>query len=232
VVILVAAGTGERLGASVPKAFVSIGGRPLLAHALDGIAASSEVGSLIVVVPPGAEADARAVVAEIAGPPLEGVVAGGATRQESVRLGLRAVGSGADVALIHDAARPFARPEVFRRVVAALSAADHAEGAIPVVPSPDTVKLVRDGFVTETVPRAQLGLVQTPQGFRLDVLRRVHADPPMGMEDATDDALLLELAGYRVAAVEGDPANFKITTPEDLRRAEEYLRQRAEAGRA
>jgi 2-C-methyl-D-erythritol 4-phosphate cytidylyltransferase len=230
-VVLVAAGSGERLGLAEPKAFVPICGRALLVHALESVGAVPSVDAVVVVVPPGEEDRARALAAASrVGAPVSAVVPGGTTRQASVRLGLEVVDPAIEVVLCHDAARPFAGAELFGRVIEALNRAD---GAVPVIRSSDTVKLVDDeGFVSRTAPRALVGFAQTPQGFRASVLRAVHADPPGGIEDATDDALLLELAGHRVAVVEGDPGNLKITAPEDLRRAEAFVRDRDRAGRS
>jgi 2-C-methyl-D-erythritol 4-phosphate cytidylyltransferase len=225
-VVLVAAGSGDRLGLAEPKAFVPICGRALLVHALESVGAVTAVASVVVVVPPGTEDRARALAAtHRVDAPVAAVLAGGPTRQASVRLGLEAMDPDLDVVLCHDAARPFAGRDLFDRVIEALARAD---GVVPVIRSSDTVKLVDEaGFVSGTVPRAQVGFAQTPQGFRASVLRSVHADPPGGIVDATDDALLLELAGHRVAVVEGDPDNVKITTEDDLRRAEAFVRDRS-----
>jgi 2-C-methyl-D-erythritol 4-phosphate cytidylyltransferase len=224
-VVLVAAGSGDRLGLAVPKAFVPICGRALLVHALESVGAVPSVDAVVVVAAAGEADRARALAAASrVGAPVSAVVSGGPTRQASVRLGLEAMDPDIEIVLCHDAARPFAGPDLFQRVIRAL---DRADGAVPVIRSSDTVKLLDDeGFVSRTVPRSQVGFAQTPQGFRAFVLRAVHADPPGGVEDATDDAVLLELAGHRVVAVEGDAANVKITTPEDLRRAEAFLRER------
>jgi 2-C-methyl-D-erythritol 4-phosphate cytidylyltransferase/2-C-methyl-D-erythritol 2,4-cyclodiphosphate synthase len=144
------------------------------------------------------------------------VVPGGATRRQSVRSGLEAAPTGVDAIVCHDSARPFASPDLFARVTAGLG---QAHGVVPVVSSPDTIKVVREGRVVETIPRDHSGLVQTPQAFHEEVLRSVHeTEWPPDLE-ATDDAMLLELAGFQVAAVGGEVSNFKITTPEDLRRA-------------
>jgi 2-C-methyl-D-erythritol 4-phosphate cytidylyltransferase len=122
----------------------------------------------------------------------------------------------ADLILVHDAARPFATPELVSRVLEALGQAD---GAVPGVPVTDTVKRVSAGFVVETPDRSQLVAVQTPQGFRADVLRRAYAQPAEVLAGATDCASLVEATGGRVAVVEGDPGNLKVTTPDDLAEA-------------
>lgn len=223
---MLAAGAGARLGAPTSKAFVPLGGRPLVAHALEALASVKEVEAVVLVV---GERDLDRARALVAGRPelrVERVVAGGRTRQESVRLGLEAVPGSARVVVCHDAARPFATPQLFRRVLAALRAAD---GSVPVVWSTDTVKRVRDGRVVETLPRAEVAFAQTPQAFRAEVLREAHRRAIRSGLEATDDAALVEAAGFDVVAVEGEPSNFKVTTPEDLARAEELL---ATAGRA
>ena len=158
-----------------------------------------------------------------AGAPMHGadaLVAGGDTRADSVRRGLAAVPAEADVVLVHDAARPLAGPEVFASVIAAV-VEEGADGAVPGLPVRDTIKEVDDAHnVTATLDRKALVAVQTPQGFRADVLRRAHEQ---GKTDATDDAVLVEALGGRVRVVPGDPGNLKITTTEDLRDAQHRL---------
>jgi 2-C-methyl-D-erythritol 4-phosphate cytidylyltransferase len=151
------------------------------------------------------------------------VVAGGPTRSASVRAGLAAVPEGAGVIVVHDAARPLATTELFERVVAAVRAG--ADGAVPGVPVADTVKRVdpADGRVVETLDRAALRAIQTPQAFDAAFLRRAHE----GGDDATDDAALVEAAGGRVVVVDGDRANLKITGPDDLVQAEMLLTRRS-----
>jgi 2-C-methyl-D-erythritol 4-phosphate cytidylyltransferase len=214
VVILVAAGRGERLGLDVPKAFAWVAGRPLLAHAAASAFECPEVGSVVVVVPSGCEDEARRALEPVG--PCD-VVVGGETRQASVRAALASGASPSEIIVCHDAARPFASPALFRAVIGALVGAD---GAVPVLPLIDTVKRVRDGFVTGTESRDELVVVQTPQAFRAEALRESHARAERDGVELTDDAGALERAGYRVAAVPGEASNFKITTPEDLARAE------------
>jgi 2-C-methyl-D-erythritol 4-phosphate cytidylyltransferase len=150
-------------------------------------------------------------------------VAGGATRAASVRAGLEALGADAEVVVVHDAARPLARPQLFKAVLSALDGADVA-GAICAVPVTDTIKRVvarpsgdhGEASVVETLDRSDLVAVQTPQAFSVEVLRRAHCGDP----DATDDAALVEALGLTVSVVPGDPDNLKLTTPADLARAE------------
>jgi 2-C-methyl-D-erythritol 4-phosphate cytidylyltransferase / 2-C-methyl-D-erythritol 2,4-cyclodiphosphate synthase len=224
VAILLAAGSGDRLGAAGPKALVPLRDRPLLRYSLEAVSSSGVVGALLVVAPGSARADFESVVADTGlAVPVGSLVTGGATRQESVRAGLEALTGEADIVLCHDAARPLASANLFRRVVAELEKGHEAAGCIPVVPSADTVKLVEAGRIVRTVPRSQVGLAQTPQAFVLSVLREAHARAHRLGEEATDDAMLVEAAGYPVAAIEGEEQNFKITTPDDLRRAEQLL---------
>jgi 2-C-methyl-D-erythritol 4-phosphate cytidylyltransferase len=211
--IVVAGGSATRFGA--PKQFLALGGRPVAQRAVD--ACRSVCESVVLVVPADSAHD---VAASAHGADVS--VAGGATRAASVRAGLRALGPDADIVVVHDAARPLARPELFRAVLAALEA-DGVAGAICAVPVTDTVKRVAsapDGrggrVVTETLERSDLVSVQTPQAFPVEVLRRAHEGEP----DATDDAALVEALGLTVSVVPGDPDNLKLTTPADLARAE------------
>ena len=202
--IIVAAGSGSRFGGS--KLFETLGHQRVLDWSVATARAASDG---VVVVVPAALADTP------------GCVAGGATRADSVRCGLAAVPADAEVVLVHDGARPFAGGELFDAVVAAVRAG--ADGAVPGVPVTDTVKQVDEiGTVVATLERAALVAVQTPQAFRADVLRRAHTTNAEG----TDDASLVEAAGGRVVIVPGDPANRKITVPDDL----EWARQRVADG--
>lgn len=220
VAVLPAAGSGVRLGAGVPKAFVGLAGVPMLVRAVDGLLASDVVGHVVVVVPAD-QVDAAAAI--LPGRPAT-VVAGGADRTASVAAGLAATGADAEVVLVHDAARPLTPPDVVRRVVDAVRAG--APAVIPVLPVADTVKRVDGaGTVVSTVDRSELRAVQTPQGFRAADLRRAHAGTP---DPRTDDAGLVEALGDPVSTVAGDPLAFKVTTAWDLRIAELLL---AGAGR-
>lgn len=225
--MVVAAGSGERLGRGTPKAFVELAGRPMLAWPLAALA-RSPVDRIVVVVPRTHLDRATAIVDQAGVESGAVVVAGGPTRQDSVRAGLDAIGAEIEAVVCHDAARPMAGPELFAAVLAAIRPSgrrDGAEihGAVPVLPSPDTVKRVRDGMVLETIPRAEIGLAQTPQAFLAGPLREAHRRA--GEEDlqATDDATLVEALGYRLAAVPGVGWNFKVTSGDDLRRAESLI---------
>jgi 2-C-methyl-D-erythritol 4-phosphate cytidylyltransferase len=209
--VVVAAGSGTRFGGA--KQFALLGGRPVVAWSV--AACREAVDHVVVVLPPG-------MIEESFGADL--AVTGGASRSESVRNGLAAVPPEATVVVVHDAARPLARPSLFRDVVGALASPDVA-GAICAVPVADTLKRVAhssvDGSscVVETLDRRALVMVQTPQAFVADVLRRAHA----GGGDATDDAALVEATGATVRVVPGDPRNLKLTGPDDLTYFEHLL---------
>ena len=213
VAVVPAAGTGERLGADVPKAFVSVAGRQLLDHAVDGLLESG-VDLVVVAVAADLVDQARRSLAGRAT-----VVAGGPDRRSSVAAALAAVGD-ARVILVHDAARAFAPVALVRRVIDAVRAGHQA--VVPVLPVVDTIRIIDDtGDLGRTVDRNRLRIVQTPQGFDPAVLRLAHRAGP-GVP-ATDDAGLVEALGIPVTAVPGDRAAFKITTPEDLAEAERLM---------
>jgi 2-C-methyl-D-erythritol 4-phosphate cytidylyltransferase len=213
--IVVGGGSGTRFGR--PKQYEALGERRVIDHAVAAARQSSD--GVVVVVPP---ADAAR----------EGAVAGGSTRSASVRAGLAAVPEEASIICVHDAARPFASPQLFERVVSAVR--DGADGAVPGVPVTDTIKVVgmaadvedpddADDMVPvrpvlETPDREALVAVQTPQAFRASVLRRAH----IGAGDGTDDASLVERMGGTVVVVAGEPNNRKITLPEDLEWARRF----------
>ncbi|HYU58424.1 MAG TPA: 2-C-methyl-D-erythritol 4-phosphate cytidylyltransferase [Actinomycetota bacterium] len=215
--LLLAGGRGERL-ADVPKALVHVGDRSLVEWAVAAVEAAPEVEGFVVVLPAaaGLAVEAERIARAARSPKLLAPVPGGRERQDSVAAGLAALDRGFDAVLCHDVARPFASPALFARVLAALSGAD---GAVPVVPLPDTVKRVQGGLVVETVDRDALAAAQTPQAFRRSALEEAHRRAEAEGARATDDAALLERAGFRVAAVPGEPGNFKVTLPADLERA-------------
>ena len=218
-VVVVAAGSGSRLGEDRPKAFVRLDDETILEHALVGALAAG-ADRVVLVVPSALVAEAEGYLDLHAGcgcgDPV--VVAGGAERGDSVAAGLAALGDGIDVALVHDAARCLTPATVYERVVAAVRGG--AAGAVPGLPVVDTIKVVDEsGVVTQTPPRTSLRAVQTPQGFPLGLLRDAYATG----RQATDDAALVELLGHVVVVVEGDPLAFKITDQEDLRRARALL---------
>jgi 2-C-methyl-D-erythritol 4-phosphate cytidylyltransferase/2-C-methyl-D-erythritol 2,4-cyclodiphosphate synthase len=155
------------------------------------------------------------------------VVAGGDTRGASVRAALREVPADVSVVVCHDAARPFASPALFDAVVRTLDERPEVAGVVPVLPVTDTVKRVSDGYVVRTERREELAFAQTPQAFRTAALREAHERAAAQGRDFSDDAALVEWAGHGIATVPGEPANFKITTSEDLARAAALVAERA-----
>jgi 2-C-methyl-D-erythritol 4-phosphate cytidylyltransferase len=202
--IVVAAGSGARFGAA--KQFARLGGISVLDRAVG--AASECTDGVVVVLAPDAQWTAPAGVE---------VVAGGATRSDSVRAGLERLPADADIVVVHDAARPLASRGLFAAVVGAVRAG--ADAAIPALPVVDTVKRVEGTQVVETVPREDLVVVQTPQAFRADALRKAHA----AADVSTDDAALVEAAGGTVVIVPGEPRNLKLTVTADLELAHALL---------
>jgi 2-C-methyl-D-erythritol 4-phosphate cytidylyltransferase len=172
--------------------------------------AKAACDAVVVVLPPDHSWD---------GPPVTETVAGGASRTDSVRAGLAVVPGTAEIVVVHDAARPLAFLPLFTAVIDAIRAG--ADGAVPALPVPDTVKRVQDRRVVTTLDREGLVVVQTPQAFRAEALRAALA----GGAQATDDAALVEAAGGKVVVVPGDPLNLKITTPHDLARAGWVMRE-------
>ena len=215
--VLAAAGRGERLGVDRPKAFAPLGGRPMLAESLERLEASPWIDSIIAVAPPDWEEPVILLAEELGCGKVVASVAGGGSRAESVQIGVREVADDAAVILVHDAARPLLPDEVIERVLAPLN--EGWDGAVPGLPLVDTVKRVRAGAVEETLPRAELVGVQTPQAFVASVLRVALA----GSEEATDCSSLVEAQGGRVKVVEGDPRLLKVTTAEDLALVEGWL---------
>lgn len=209
VALLVAAGSGSRAGPGVPKQYRELGGRTMLAHAIDRLGHPA-IDEIQVVIGAGQE---EAYSAAIGDRPLPAPVIGGASRRQSVAIGLASLVD-AEQVLIHDAARPFLPGAVIERLIGALDAHD---GAVPTLPVPDT--LVRESG--ETVERAGLARVQTPQAFRFEAIRRAHAE--WTGAEPTDDAQVARAAGLSIAHVEGDPALEKLTYEADFRRAEASL---------
>ena len=228
-VLVVAAGRGSRAGAGLPKQFRALAGRPLIARTLQSLLSADPRVLVTPVIHPDDEGLFDAAAALLEAPARRRVLSpahGGATRQESVHLGLEVLAQGGkgrpDIVLIHDGARPFACADLIGRAVA--SAEQHG-AAVPGFPVTDTIKeIATDGSVTGTVDRTRLRAVQTPQAFDFELIlaahRRAHAE---GRHDLTDDAAVAEFAGHRVFVFEGDPENVKITTAADFTKAEARL---------
>ena len=228
--VVPAAGRGERLGPGAPKALRELGGTPMLVHAVRALSQARSVDLVVVAAPPDGVGEVRALLASFEVPAQVEVVAGGDTRQQSVARALAALPDDVDVVLVHDAARPLAPSELADSVVAAVRAG--ADAVIPALPVVDTVKRVRSGDsgeqVVETVDRASLRAVQTPQGFRRTVLAQAHAHA--ATVDATDDAGLVEALGRSVQVIPGHAEAFKVTRPLDLVLAEAVVARRRAAG--
>jgi 2-C-methyl-D-erythritol 4-phosphate cytidylyltransferase len=224
--VIVAAGRGERMGAGVPKAFLPLGGIPMLVHSARVFDAAASVSALAVVVPEARLDEARALLRSLAKPTT--VAAGGERRQDSVRAGVATAPGFDGIVLVHDAARPLVDAELVDAVVAA---AGESGAAIPILPVTDTIKRVEHGVVLETLDRAALGAAQTPQGFDAGLLRRALEAADRDGAVMTDEAAAVERTGAAVRAVRGSAENRKITTPEDLAWAEDVLRRRGAVGR-
>ena len=232
-VVIAAGGLGTRVGGDVPKQLRTIGGQTLLEHALQPFDQNPRVNDIVIVLPEGVAGALPAALRTVDTPVR--FVTGGARRQDSVAAGVDQVGTDTDVVLIHDAARPFCTTEI---VDAVIDAAAEAGAAVPAIRASDTVKEVRSDdadagaarrrIVRATLPRDHIYLAQTPQGFALEVIRAAVELGRRGVV-ATDEAVLVERSGHAVRLVDGDAANFKVTTSEDLARARDRI-QRAAGG--
>ena len=219
VALVVAAGRGTRLGGALPKQYLDLGGKMLLRHALDSLTRHRGISAVRVVFDPG---DTAYYEQATQGLDLLPPVAGGAKRQDSVRLGLESLTAlNPARVLVHDGARPFLDAGLVDRVLAAL---DESPAAIPALPLRDTVKRGAGGVVTQTVERADLWRAQTPQGFRYKDILAAHRGV-IG-QDLPDDAAVAERAGLPVRLIEGSEDNIKVTTADDLARAARILSAR------
>ncbi|HWW74647.1 MAG TPA: 2-C-methyl-D-erythritol 4-phosphate cytidylyltransferase [Pyrinomonadaceae bacterium] len=221
--IIVAAGRGSRAGAGRAKQFREISGIPVIIHTLRRFERCETVGESVVVLPADARAEFLALVREHGLRRPARAVAGGATRAESVLRGLEAIGDREGVVAVHDGVRPFVTPEEIDRAVR--EAEEHG-AAILATPASDTIKEAEGGFVRRTPERARLWQAQTPQCFRIELLRRAYAQPGALLAEVTDDSLLVERLGAAVRVVEGGAHNFKLTTPRDFALAEILLGSR------
>jgi 2-C-methyl-D-erythritol 4-phosphate cytidylyltransferase len=215
--VIAAAGSGQRLGAGGPKAFVEVAGRPMLDWSLAAFRAATTIAEIVVAAPPGQDDDiARQGVV---------VVEGGDHRSQSVANALSLCAG--EIVVVHDAARPLVTSGLIDAMVEELAAEHDAAGVIAATPVTDTIKQVgAEGQVERTLDRSGLWAVQTPQVFRAEALREALADPD-SLPDASDDAMLVERRGGRVVIHSTSPDNIKVTTPFDLRVAESLLSERA-----
>jgi 2-C-methyl-D-erythritol 4-phosphate cytidylyltransferase len=228
VAIVVAGGSGLRMGAGMPKALVPLAGRPLVSWCLEALARADRVDGTLLVAPRGHQSETRAALGREHGAgDLVDLVGGGPSRSRSVLEGLRALPSGVERVLVHDAARPLLLPALADAVIQAV---DGVEGAIAAAPLADTLKRAGPAgpdelLVAETVDRTRLWRAQTPQAFRLDaLLAAFDACEPAVLDAATDCASLVEATGGRVRIVPSLAPNLKVTTPADLSLAEHLLR--------
>jgi 2-C-methyl-D-erythritol 4-phosphate cytidylyltransferase len=224
IAIIVAAGESRRLGKTDPKAYLPLCGRPMLLRTLDKFCSARHIGKMIVVAAAAELARCEALLrADTALKRLPWILqSGGATRQESVKLGMDKVDADADIIVIHDGARPFVSSELIDRCVEAA----HERGAVAVgLPVRDTIKIVSsEQWVQSTPERSSLWEIQTPQVFRKELIVEAHDRAAAQGIKATDDAVLLERMGIPVYVLEGERTNFKITLPEDLVFAEALIR--------
>lgn len=212
-VVIAAAGAGRRMGTEINKVLLPLQGRPVLAHSLACFGSMDEVSELVVVTSPADQESIRELVQRTVANKATQVILGGAERQDSVYLGLKALSPQTDLVIIHDGARPFITQELVRKGLRAVR--EHRAVGIA-VPVKDTIKRVRDAIVIETPNRSELWAIQTPQIFDYGLVLRAHEEARAKGVLATDDCGLLEAMGHPIYIVEGDYANIKITTPEDL----------------
>jgi 2-C-methyl-D-erythritol 4-phosphate cytidylyltransferase/2-C-methyl-D-erythritol 2,4-cyclodiphosphate synthase len=221
VAIIVAAGGGKRMGGDLPKQFLPLAGRPLLDRSLSAFTGSPRIDGIVLALPPSLSNEVKESYRQVA--KVVAVVDGGADRQDSVRNALAAVPEKAEIILVHDAVRPFVSQDLLDRCV---ELAQEHGAVVPVVPVRDTVKQWDGAEKTlSTRDRSKLMLAQTPQGFRAGILRDAYGRAGEEGRKGTDDASLVEEAGYPVIPLPGEEANVKITIPEDLRIAEGLLRE-------
>jgi len=210
------------MGGGTCKQYLNLAGLPILAHTLALFQNHPAIDSIVLIAPPDEIDFCRKEIVEAHGfDKVAHFVAGGRERQDSVRYGLRACGADEDdIALIHDGVRPLLPPEL---IDAAIAAAVRGGAGLVAVPAKDTIKIVKDGLVTETPDRSGLWQAQTPQAFRFQIIASAHEKAYKEGYLATDDAQLIEWLGLPVAIVQGSYRNLKITTPEDLLLAESFL---------
>jgi len=223
VAIVVAAGKGTRLGGDRPKQFLELAGVPIIVHTLRQFERCREISEVVTVLPAEETAGFESAVNRFNLQKVKRVIAGGATRAQSVRRGLESIAD-ANIIAIHDGVRPFVTPDEIDRVV---QAAEQNEAAILTAPVSDTIKRIEANRIVETLPRAELRRALTPQCFRFALIKRAYQDlDALEAEgrDVTDDSLLIERLGIEVVSVEGSARNIKITTQEDLALGEAIMK--------
>ena len=226
VAIIAAAGSGTRMGGAKPKQFLEISGVPIIIHTLRRFEQSATIGEVVVVLPAREASGLLAEATRYGLRKLSRVVAGGATRGESIWRGLQTLRAATTrVVAVHDGVRPLVSAEEIDRTV---RAAEECEAAILAVPASDTIKEVAGRYITRTLSRADAWHAQTPQCFRYSLLRRAYEEARAARLEATDDSMLVERLGIRVAVIEGRARNIKITRPEDVALAELLLKDENE----
>ena len=219
VCLVAAAGRGLRLGREMPKSFYPVEEKPLLAHSLDSLMRWGGIDEFVVMVPAGWEEKAGEVIEGCHGKASIRVVAGGETRQESVEIGLREAGD-ADMVIIHDGCRPFVSAGLIDRVVLE---AERSGAAVPVLQATDTLGRLRGEELETIVPRDRIVAVQTPQAFRMDVLKKAYATSEDIIRTSTDESSLVLAAGFPVRVVDGERWNIKVTVKEDIGISSSFL---------
>lgn len=224
IAIITAAGKGARMGSKIHKPYLILANRPILAHTIAPFEQSRLITSIIIVTGKGLEDFClKDIITKYKFKKVYKIVCGGKERQDSVMSGIMAAGDGWDVVAVHDAVRPFVTIEMIESTVAAAKKKGAATLAVPVK---DTIKQVASGFVKKTLQREKLWAIQTPQAFRFDILKKAHERALKQGFIGTDDSILVERLGRKVAVVKGSYDNIKITTPEDLMVGEGILRNR------
>ena len=214
VAIIPAAGTGQRMGAGISKQFLHLNNKPILAHTLTVFEECVFVDSIIVAVHPAEiEYCRKEIVERFKLKKVTGIIEGGEERQDSVRNALYSACKSYDIAVIHDSVRPFVSQLIIKR---SIDAAEKNGASVVCVPVKDTIKEVSEGYVIRTFDRKRLWAVQTPQTFKMEIIKTAHDRALKNSIKTTDDASLVEMMGYKVKIVEGSYDNIKITTPEDL----------------
>jgi 2-C-methyl-D-erythritol 4-phosphate cytidylyltransferase len=222
IAIVVAAGSGNRIGGDLPKQFMKLGGKPMVVHSLRFFEKNTLIDEIVLVVSEEYLAFAsQAIVDEWGLRKIRKITAGGKTRQESVLAGLSACPNGIDLVAIHDAARPFLAGDLFSQVMAKAS---ETGAAILAVPAKESLKIAENGVITKNLRRDTVWIAQTPQVFRFDDILSAHQRAEAARNEATDDAQLYEQYCGKVAIVPGSYNNIKITTKSDLVLAEEILK--------
>ncbi|MBK8151228.1 MAG: 2-C-methyl-D-erythritol 4-phosphate cytidylyltransferase [Acidobacteria bacterium] len=217
--IIVAAGSGNRFGGETPKQFIEVAGKPLLIHTLARFEECAAIDAVVLVLSAERVSDFAGIAKQFALTKLKAIVAGGATRAESVRNGLRAVGDNCNVVAVHDGARPLVTAD---EISATVRAAEEFGAACLTAAVTDTIKEVSDGGILRTVDRARLRRALTPQAFRLELLNRAYEHSDLG-DAATDECYLVEKLGVAIRIVDGNARNIKVTTPDDLKFVEQFL---------